>query len=105
MALLRGRPDFAPEGIYNNCEEIYDVIYLAWSVVHTFTKPVKEIMIRLGTHAGDIMLSPDGINWSSLIYVPGHCSMNIPFETHSFKVRSATTSGWCSYIVTGFFQE
>lgn len=105
MTLLRGRPDNAPVGVYNNCDKISGTIVSGWSGARTFTKPCKEVVITVGAHGAKVKLSPDGVNWSDEIYIPDRCTAVIPFETHSFNIMSAVTSGWCFYIVTGFYQE
>lgn len=105
MAILRGAPDDFPKDFYNKVSKISDSVNTTWKGAAAFTKPAKEVKISVATHGAIFKFSADGVNWSDEIVIPDRCTVILPIDAHSFNIKCGVASGWCLYIVEGFYPE
>lgn len=105
MALLRGRPDWSSEGIYNHIQSWKGNTSDLGSFSATFDPPVKEVHVIVLGDTALFALAEDGVTWGYSAYILGDSSMAIPYNAKAWKIAIDGGEGTINFVVQGFGNE
>lgn len=103
MTLRRGRPDFAPEEIYDGVDSWIEIVGNDWSVWRSFTKPTKAIIFTARNEGLKYQISEDAVIASDDIFVFEDASLAITLEAKYWRVKNMFTDQTGNAYVNGFY--